>query len=311
MRDQFEMLGAEAILLVDAENAFQTLNRRATLHNARYLCPNFAVALSNIYRSPSRQFGVRGLNDFFEISSQEGTTQGCPFAMLMYALGTIPLIQKLDRLDDWNDDNLPAPKQGWYADDSQAVGSLDSLEVYLERLTTLGRPYGYHVGESKTVLIVKPDLLDQARRQFADKRVQVVTGAKDLGSYIGEDKEEFIRTKVTELLGELNTLTTIASTQPHAALAAFTHAWKHKLTYLARTTPRISEFLQPLEDAIKDELIPALFAVEATDALPPNLRDILALPPKLGGLGLTNPVKMAPRFHQSHTGHSSPNGERL
>ena len=76
MRDQFETLGAEAILLVDAENAFQTLNRRATLHNARYLCPNFAVALSNIYRSPSRQFGVRGLNDFFEISSQEGTTQG-------------------------------------------------------------------------------------------------------------------------------------------------------------------------------------------------------------------------------------------
>jgi hypothetical protein len=41
MRKVFEQEDTEAILLVDAENAFNNLNRNAALHNIRELCPPF------------------------------------------------------------------------------------------------------------------------------------------------------------------------------------------------------------------------------------------------------------------------------
>ena len=47
--------------------------------------------------------------------SQEGTTQGDPLAMPMYALATIPLIRKLKNL-------VSDVNQVWYADDASGAG---------------------------------------------------------------------------------------------------------------------------------------------------------------------------------------------
>ena len=80
----------DAVLLVDASNAFNALNRQSALHNIRRICPSLATILINTYRNPSELFV-----DGNTIWSQEGTTQGDPLAMPMYALATIPLIQKL------------------------------------------------------------------------------------------------------------------------------------------------------------------------------------------------------------------------
>src|SRR6185437_5834989 len=42
------------------------------------------------YRAASRIF-MSGEGDFFQLLSREGTTQGCPLAMAMYALALVPL----------------------------------------------------------------------------------------------------------------------------------------------------------------------------------------------------------------------------
>ena len=47
----------------------------------------------------------------------EGTTQGDPLAMAMYAIGTLPLIRRLSN----------SVTQVWYADDAAAAGSLKNL----------------------------------------------------------------------------------------------------------------------------------------------------------------------------------------
>ncbi len=82
----------EAMLLVDADNAFNSLNRKTALLNIKSLCPTFYTFLNNLYRKPVTLFVA---NTTHTISSEEGSTQGCPAAMTKYALGTIPLVDRL------------------------------------------------------------------------------------------------------------------------------------------------------------------------------------------------------------------------
>ena len=100
----------DAVLLVDASNAFNSLNREAALHNIQHLCPTLSTILINCYREATELF-VDGI----VLYSEEGTTQGDPLAMPMYALATIPLINQLG-----DPSNII---QVWYADDASAAGA--------------------------------------------------------------------------------------------------------------------------------------------------------------------------------------------
>ncbi len=82
-------------------------------------------------------------------------------------------------------------------------------------------------------------------------------------------------------------LSAVASSQPHAAYAAFTHGLSSHWTYISRTVPDIQDLLSPLETAIHQHFIPALTGREACSAVE---RDLLALPVRLGGMGLINPM---------------------
>ena len=65
---------SQAALLVDATNAFNTLNRQVALHNIRRLCPPIATILINSYRRPTELF-----MDGDIILSQEGTVIPLPW----------------------------------------------------------------------------------------------------------------------------------------------------------------------------------------------------------------------------------------
>ena len=52
----FENDASDAVLLIDAKNAFNTMNRSVALHNIQVLCPTIALYLINTYRNPSRLF---------------------------------------------------------------------------------------------------------------------------------------------------------------------------------------------------------------------------------------------------------------
>ena len=77
MKEIFDLANTDAVILVDAENAFNKLNRKVALHNMQYICPAFSTVLVNTYRNPTRLFIVGG----GEILSAEGTTQGDTLAM--------------------------------------------------------------------------------------------------------------------------------------------------------------------------------------------------------------------------------------
>ena len=60
MRELFEEEEAEAVLLIDASNAFNSMNRMVGLHNIRIQCPYLSKYLINTYRQQSRLFITGG-----------------------------------------------------------------------------------------------------------------------------------------------------------------------------------------------------------------------------------------------------------
>ena len=111
MHGIFDADNADAVLLIDASNAFNSLNRVSAMHNVAVLCPTLAIYVTNTYRAPTRHFVTGGK----ELKSAEGTTRGDPLAMSFYAISFEPLITHLNLSSN--------AKQCWYADDATCAGA--------------------------------------------------------------------------------------------------------------------------------------------------------------------------------------------
>ena len=279
VRTIFDFPETEAFLTVDATNAFNSLNRRVALKNVMKRCPPLSRALINTYRSNIDLY-INGES----LLSQEGTTQGDPLAMAMYAVATVPLIEKIA-----ND----GVKQTWYADDAAAGGDLVNIKKWWDDLQRLGPDYGYIPNPRKTQLLVKDHLLDAASDLFRETGITVCSeGTRYLGAAIGTDTfvKSFIQGKVGGWVHEVKCLSTIAVEQPQSAYAAFTHGVRSRWNYLMRTMPGIEVDLQPLEDMIRQKFLPAL---TGQNQFGNEVRDLLALPARVGGLGLISPIQEA------------------
>ena len=169
MGDGFATHDTEGVLLVDASNAFNNLNRNVALHNIQYTCPALSLLANNTYAKPARLFVTGG----GELASAEGTTQGDPLAMPLYALSTVPLIKELHTAHS-------EILQDWYADDSAGAGRLLELRRWLDMLAERGKVYGYHVNWEKTQLLVKPEFLQEAERIFIGTGIQIVTSGGEI-----------------------------------------------------------------------------------------------------------------------------------
>ena len=126
---------------------------------------------------------------------------------------------------------------------------------------------------------------------FQDTGINVTcVGRPCLGAALGTLAyiDQFMSEKVDQWCDDLQLLSAIATTQPHAAFAAFGHGLSSKWSYISQTLPHISHLFQPLENIIRMVFIPSL-----TGQLHPSDsdRDLFALPVRLGGLGLRNPMK--------------------
>ena len=207
----------EGILLVDATNAFNSLNRSTALHNVKFTCLVLATFLHNAYQHSSQLFVDGG----GEITSEEGTTQGDPLSMAFYALSTVPLIST------WQADH-PDIRQIWHhrGPDSGGSGRLRQLRNWWDTINRSGQSFGYGVNRPKTILLVKPEVVEVAQELFIGTAVGITTGgAPHLGSAVGEQAfwEAFLRTKVDTWCKELECLAGFAQSEPQAAYAALTH----------------------------------------------------------------------------------------
>ena len=101
--------------------------------------------------------------------------------------------------------------------------------------------------------------------------------------------------KVNKWIDDVNELAILAKDEPQAVYACFTKAISHRWSYVQRTIFNIEPLFSPLEDAIREKLIPALIGRNVSDLE----RRILALPVRLGGLGISDPTKASLEFTAS------------
>ena len=279
LRNIFDQHETEAVMLIDAANAFNSVNRKAFLHNVKVICPSIATFVVNCYSTASRLFVVGGT----ELRSDEGTTQGDPIAMFVYAIATIPLILHTVSTIEGNSMNT---KTAGYADDIFGGGTIEGLRCMWDSIEQWGPEYGYFQQASKSWLIVKPQFVAKARKIFANTGVQItIEGKKHLGAVIGfaEYREEFVNEKIATWIDELTILSQIALIAPQEAYTCFTAGYKHKFNFCMRTIPGISHEFKKIDELIMTRLIPAI-----TGGIIPNdlERDLFSLPPSFGGLGI-------------------------
>ena len=188
-----------------------------------------------------------------ELRSAEGTMQGDPFAMSMYATNPQPLITRLQLSS--------ATKQCWFADYATGSGLLDDVKKWWDDLSESGPALGYFPNAKKCWLITKPEREDVAREVFANIAINITSeGHKHLGAVLGSRSflDEYVREKVEDWVHQVSKLAEFAISQPQASYAAFTVGLRHRWTYFLRTLPDITELLAPQEHAISEVLIPAI-----------------------------------------------------
>ena len=133
--------------------------------------------------------------------------------------------------------------------------------------------------------------------------MKVVSGSRFLGGYIGDDhgRKEYVKMKVQSWVDSVYCLSDAAKQQPQAAYAALVKSIQCEWIFLQRVVVNSSELFSALKDAIREVFWPSLFGSVVSD----SEADLFALPTRMGGMGVRDPVQTSSQyFDASRTGSS-------
>jgi hypothetical protein len=67
-----------------------------------------------------------------------------------------------------------------------------------EELQEIGPAYGYFPEPTKSILVVQPEMVDQATEYFQNLNFKITTGSRYLGGFVGSRSscEEYVKEKV-------------------------------------------------------------------------------------------------------------------
>ena len=272
-----------AVLLVDAANGFNELGRKAMLWTVRHRWANGARFSYNCYRHSAQLLLRRRGGDCEIILSREGVTQGDPLSMVLYGLSLTPLAEAI-RLA------VPTVVQPWYADDAAMSGPVTGIAAAQRLLLELGPRRGYFPEPDKSILISPLATHPSALEPLAEFNFRQLDGHRYIGGFVGSGaaEEAWIDPQIQDWIAGVKSLAQAARRYPQTAHAGLARSLQAEWQYLQRVTPDIAPAFAPLEEAIATVFLPAL--LDASVAEVALLRPLLALPVRLGGLGIPDPT---------------------
>ena len=131
------------------------------------------------------------------------------------------------------------------------------------------------------------------KEYFRGMGIQVVTGSRYLGGFVGEREREgqWVQAKVARWAESIHTLAGVDCKHPHSAYAGLQKSLQQKWAFVQRVTPGIGDAFGPVEEEIAKAFLPALFE-GVGDGVPG--RAITRLPVKQADMALPNPTRTAP-----------------
>ena len=106
-------------------------------------------------------------------------------------------------------------KAAAYADDLTAAGCIPELKYWWDQLCELGPKFGYFPQESKSWLIIKPEVKRNAKTIFQGSGLQITTeGKRHSCALLGSTKykEEYISSKVDKKIAQQRFLSQMVRT---------------------------------------------------------------------------------------------------
>ena len=105
------------------------------------------------------------------------------------------------------------------------------MRKWWDKLSVMGPKYGYFPLPTKTVLIVKKEHEEKARKIFDKTGICITTeGERLMGAVIGsyEFKINYVQNKVAKWVQDVETLCEIAKDEPQLAYSSFTKTISHR-----------------------------------------------------------------------------------
>ena len=240
----------KSILVLDAEGAFNNLNRGRMLKNVHRQLPEAYQAIRNLYENPTPAY-----HGEHKLQIEEGTIQGCALSTAIYDIGISPLVKEMQE---------EGIQQIWMVDDLGVAGNAETLKNWFKTLRKRGPTYGYKPKKGKCYLISKDqNAANIFQKEIKEGLLTQADGTRYLGGPIGAEdfKLNFFKMKAKKLTNKIEKVIKLGKTSPHSAYHLYTRLIKHELTYLQRIgikeeqTEDISSSLRRLVEQIIGENI--------------------------------------------------------
>ena len=123
--------------------------------------------------------------------------------------------------------------------------------------------------------------------------IKVVTDSRYLEGFIGEGKAEksWLDRKVMVWAESVDTLAGVSHKHPQSAYAGWQKSLRQEWAFMQRVTLGIGDAFSPVEKALQETFLPALF--ERLEEVAPE-RGVTRLSVKQAGLDLPDPTLTAP-----------------
>ena len=190
--------------------------------------------------------------------------------------------------------------QPWYADDLAMMGAGRRIARVFQLLMEKGPSVGYFPEPAKSYHICPKEVEAEARAAFEEAGISVnfCHGKHYPGGFVGSEAmlERWMDPKVKKWVAGIGILDCIASRFPQTAYMGLVTSLQAKWQYLCRVVPGGEQFLGPIESAICDKFIPALFQV--SEPVDNSFHQLLSHGVKTGGIVICNPVVSTLLLHQ-------------
>ena len=273
-------------IMLDARNGFNELGRKAMFWTVRHRWAAGARFAFDCYRHQCKLTLRQRGKPCHIILSREGVTQGDPLSMILYGIGLLPLAEKLRG-------TIPQAVQPWYADDSAMTGPASKVRQAVMLLQQWGPRMGHCPEPAKSIVVCPIQDQDRVRAIMADLPVKYREGHRCVGGFLGchTQRSEWLDPQILKWRRAVQQLARIARRYPQTAHAGLTMSLQSEWQCLQRVTSGVRDAHAPIEAAIVEEFLPALFDLPKEEV--EHLRPLLSLSVRCAGLGIRSPTETA------------------